>query len=104
MIESTKFPLVTKIHWADAGCAAKPESITPSVPSNLSNEPITILGMKAGDGGLALRGYTYSGSPWQENVAPSPCLNPAVSFVWATQKVAEMIDELQLTPAQKLPD
>ncbi len=97
IVESTKYPLVTKIHWADAGCAVNPETITPSAASNLSNEPITILGMKGGDGGLALRGFTYSGSPWQENVSPSPCLNPAVSFVWAAQKVAEMIDELQLT-------
>ncbi|MCW5871551.1 MAG: hypothetical protein KIS61_30135, partial [Candidatus Eremiobacteraeota bacterium] len=64
--------------WQDQGLEAQPATLTNSRPQ---------LGRKAGTGGLRVEGRP---------AANFGCHNPALPMIWASRKVAEMLDELKL--------
>ncbi|MBN9416337.1 MAG: hypothetical protein J0I12_12915 [Candidatus Eremiobacteraeota bacterium] len=64
--------------WVDQGLQAQQASCTGIH---------TVLGRKSGTGGVS-----WQGQP----AAPNPCANPALPMLWASHKVAEMLDELKL--------
>lgn len=66
------------LRWQDQGLCAQPASVTASRPQ---------LGRKTGNGGLHIEGRA---------AANFGCHNPALPMIWASQKVAEMLDELRL--------
>lgn len=66
------------LRWQDQGLGAQPATLTDSRPQ---------LGRKSGSGGLHIDGRPAA------NVG---CHNPALPMIWASQKVAEMLDELRL--------
>jgi hypothetical protein len=97
LIHDTKYPLLTDVQLVDQGLGINAETFTPvAIPGLGSSDVVTVLGLKAGMGGVEARARSFSGHPWIEAVAPLISQNPALGVVWAHHKAREMSDELKL--------
>ena len=97
IVQDTRCPLLTDLTLVDQGLGINAETFSPvSLPGLGVNDAVTILGLKAGNGGLEARARIFSGHPWIEAVAPLASQNPALGLVWAHLKAREMSDELRL--------
>lgn len=97
IVQDTRCPLLTDLTLVDQGLGINAETFTPVSLLGLGvNDGLTVLGLKAGNGGLEARARIFSGPPWIEAVAPLASQNPALGVVWAHLKAREMSDELRL--------
>lgn len=97
IVQDTRCPLLTDLTLVDQGLGINAETFTPVSLLGLGvNDGVTVLGLKAGSGGLEARARIFSGPPWIEAVAPLATQNPALGVVWAHLKAREMSDELRL--------
>ena len=97
IVQDTRCPLITDLTLVDQGLGINAETFSPvTLPGLGVNDCVTILGLKAANGGLEARARIFSGHPWIEAVAPLASQNPAVGVVWAHMKAREMSDELRL--------
>ncbi|MFN8612117.1 MAG: VIT and VWA domain-containing protein [Vulcanimicrobiota bacterium] len=97
IVADTRCPLLTDLQLVDQGLGINAETFSPvSLPGLAVNDCVTVLGLKAGNGGLEARARIFSGHPWSEAVAPLASQNPALGVIWAHLKAREMSDELRL--------
>lgn len=97
IVADTRCPLLNDLQLVDQGLGINAETFSPvSLPGLSVNDSVTVLGLKAGNGGLEARARIFSGHPWTEAVAPLASQNPALGVVWAHLKAREMSDELRL--------
>ncbi|MBT9584666.1 hypothetical protein IV102_15085, partial [bacterium] len=97
IVHDTKAPLLSDLQLVDQGLGINAETFTPvSLPGLGVSDVVTVLGLKAGTGGLEARARTFAGHPWIEAVAPLATQNPALGVAWAHLKAREMSDELKL--------
>lgn len=97
LVDDSRAPLVSDLQLVDQGLGINPETFSPGLLPGLgSSEVVTVLGLKAGNGGLEARGRNFAGQPWIEAVAPLATESPALGVAWAHHKAREMQDELKL--------
>ena len=89
-------PWLRNLGFNDLGLAGQPASLAPARVPHLGLQPLTVLGRKTGQGGLQVNATSYAGQNWSEAAASCTCQNPALGLLWASEKVAEMLDELKL--------
>jgi len=98
LIQDTKGPLLTDVQLVDQGLGINVETFTPGILPGLPlADVVSVIGLKAGTGGIEARARSFSGHPWIEAVVPAVTQNPALGVVWAHHKAREMSDELRLT-------
>lgn len=97
ILSDSRSPLISDVALVDQGLGVNAETFSPGAIPGLSiADMVTVLGLKSGNGGLEVRGRSFSGQAWSEQVAPVPSQNPAIGVVWAHHKAREMSDELKL--------
>lgn len=102
LIHDTRGPLLTDVQLVDQGLGINAETFSPvTIPGLALTDVVSVLGLKAGNGGLEARAKSFSGHPWVEAVAPTVTQNLALGVVWAHHKAREMSDELKLISGPK---
>lgn len=87
LLEDTHQPWLCHLTLTDQGLAPVSASLVPTTLPHLTRRGVCLMGLKQGQGTLKV---------WQETADSRPCQNPALPVLWASRKVAEMLDELKL--------